>query len=143
MLTNAVTGGTGAHYYFNDGSSDLMRCVNGNGTWTGTGAIGYADADQALGSFPNTVRLSLDGVTPLTANVDDYTWPFTTIQNLYANTTVSATPIMQDLCTYASQPSRITAVNPNWSASCNMKHTKTSNFGGFVVNTNYHNANCN
>lgn len=143
MLQTAVTGGTGAHYYFNDGSSDLMRCVNGSGAWSGTGAIGYADADQSLGSYTNTVRLTLDGNQPLTANVDDYTWPFATIQNMYANTTVSATPIMQDLCTYASQPSKITLVNPNWSASCNMKHIKNSNFGGFIVNTNYHNANCN
>ncbi|MGC1456605.1 MAG: hypothetical protein WA946_15580 [Nitrospirota bacterium] len=144
MIQNAVTGGSGAHFYFNDGSSDLMRCVNGSGTWTGAGAIGYADADQVLGTtFPNTVRLTLDGISPITANVDDYSWPFTTIQNLYANTTVSATPIMQDLCTYASQPSTITSVNPNWSASCNMHRIKNSNFGGFVVNTKYHNANCN
>jgi ABC-type phosphate transport system substrate-binding protein len=150
LLKNAVTGGTSAHYYFNDGSSDMMRCVNGgtyNGvTWSGAGAVGYADADQAIGSgssYPVTSRLTLDGNTPTTANVDDYTYPFATIQNLYANTTVAGTNVMQDLCTFASQPSKITLVNPNWSASCNMKHIKNTNFGNFLTNTNYHNANCN
>jgi ABC-type phosphate transport system substrate-binding protein len=144
MLTTAVTGGTGAHYYFNDGASDELRCVNGSGTWSGTGAIGYADSDITLGTtFPNTVRIQLDGIDPTTDHMDDYSWAFATIQNMYADTTVSATDIMKDLCTYASQPSTITTVNPNWAASCNMKHIKNSNFSGFVVNTNYHNANCN
>jgi hypothetical protein len=147
----AVTGGL-SKIYFNDGSSDLMRCVNGSGSWTGSGAIGYADADQSLGSYPNVVRLTIDGVSPLGAQVDDYTHSFVSIQNMYASTTNAADPIYQDLCTYASQPSVIAAVNPNWSASCNMKRIKNSNFGNFVVNTTnnttypysgYHNNNCN
>jgi ABC-type phosphate transport system substrate-binding protein len=129
--------------YFNDGSSDLMRCVNGSGSWSGTGAIGYADSDQALTSYPNTSRITIDNVQPTTANVDDYTHSFTSIQNLYASTANAANNTMIDLCTYASQPSTITAVNPNWSASCNMKHIKNSNFSNWVDNPVYHNSNCN
>lgn len=149
MLVNAVTGGTSAHYYFNDGSSDMMRCVNGatfNGvTWSGVGAIGYSDADQVVGSgtYADSSRLSLDGTAPSTASVDDYSYPFATIENMYASNANAGTNTLIDLCTFASQPSVITAVNPFWSASCNSKHIKNSNFGNFVVNTNYHNTNCN
>ena len=134
----------GYHVFFNDGSSDEMRCINGSGTWSGTGAIGYADADQVLGTtYPNTARISLDGITPVRALTDDYTYGFTTVQNMYTSTTNAADNIYLDLCTYASQPSTITAVNPNWSASCNMKHIRNSNFSNFVVNSAYHNSNCN
>jgi hypothetical protein len=139
-----TTTSTGYKIFFNDGASDLMRCVNGiSGTWSGAGAIGYADADQSLSSYPNTARITYDNILPITANVDDYTHSFVSIQNLYASTTTAANNVFIDLCTYASQPSTITAVNPNWSASCHMKHIKNSNFGNFLTNAAYLNSNCN
>ncbi len=71
----------GYAYWFNDGSPDLLNCVNGvtSGTWTwGTVAnqplaIGYSDADQLVAAetdfngnastYPNIIRLSLNGVS--------------------------------------------------------------------------------
>jgi hypothetical protein len=152
MLQNALTVGT-SRVYFNDSTGDMVNCLNGTGTWTGAGAIGYMDADRDISTKPNIVRLTLDGNLPVTANIDDYTWPFDTIQNMYAlvsdvNGPAAVTPLLADICTYAGQPSTTAANNPYWSATCNMKHIKNSNFQNFISNlgtgpTSYHNANCN
>jgi hypothetical protein len=149
LPTIAVPAGT-SRIYFNDGSSDLLKCVDGVGTWTGSGAIGYADSDTGI-SGSHTGRLTIDGVAPTTTNVDDWSHAFTAIQRLYVSTTNAANPVYQDLCTYAGRPTTIAAVNPNWSATCNMKRIKDSLFGNFKVNTTnnttypfsgYHNNNC-
>lgn len=59
---NYLATGEMDNVYFNDGSGDEMKCVNGSGSWAGAGAIGYADADQDLSGYTNTNRLTVSGV---------------------------------------------------------------------------------
>ncbi|MEN6433425.1 MAG: hypothetical protein ABFD06_11250 [Smithella sp.] len=95
--------------YFNDGSSDMMKCVNGSGAWSGTGAIGYADSDQNLSSYPNVKRLQVYGVpTPLTdagikSAIVNGTYNFYGEQHLYG---VAPT---DSLCTFVGTPANLSA----------------------------------
>jgi hypothetical protein len=85
----------GTNFYFNDGSSDMMKCVNGSGSWSGAGAIGYADADQSLSSYANTVRTTLNGVTVSKNAIKYGNYNFYGLQQLYG--VAESDP----LCTFA------------------------------------------
>jgi hypothetical protein len=75
-LVTAETAG-GPNVYFNDGSSDEMNCINGI-----TGAVGYADADQA--NLANTVELTYNGVAATRANIRNGEYDnFWSVQNCY------------------------------------------------------------
>lgn len=113
-------------YYFNDGSSDEMKCVNGSGGWTGTGAIGYADADQVLGTtYPVTTRIALNGVTPSANTIAMGNYNFYGLQQLYG--VAAADP----LCTFAKNPANIT--NPLWVAKCKMNYERVNGCEAFPV----------
>ena len=73
--------------YFNDGSSDMMKCINGSGSWSGLGAIGYADADQSLSSYPNTKALKYNGEYGTRVNIRNGIYDFWSVQWLYENPT--------------------------------------------------------
>ena len=105
------------NFYHNDGSSDMMKCVNGSGAWTGTGAIGYADADQSLGSYPKTERIALNGVTPGEDTIKNGSYNFYGLQQLYGVAAADA------LCTFAGNPGNIT--NPLWVARCKMVYERS------------------
>ncbi|NLI81620.1 MAG: hypothetical protein GX443_08030 [Deltaproteobacteria bacterium] len=75
----------GPNVYFNDGSSDMMKCINGSGSWTGQGAIGYADADQSLSSYTNTKALKYNGEAPTRVNIRNGLYDFWSVQWLYEN----------------------------------------------------------
>jgi hypothetical protein len=79
-MANVESAG-GPDIWFNDGSSDEMNCVNQL-----AGAIGYADADQSTSSYPNTVRLNYNGVTPSADTIKNGEYDnFWTVQNCYYN----------------------------------------------------------
>ncbi len=143
LLTTQISGGTGYHAWFNDGSADMMNCVNGSGTWSGTGAVGFADVDQNLANYGNTTRLSLDNQIPYTPLTQTWTNPFMTIENVYVSLANSTNPLYLDICTYSDQPSTVEANNIYWAAQCHMQYVKQSNFSGWSINTNYQNSNCN
>ncbi|HEX8947716.1 MAG TPA: hypothetical protein VF790_02070 [Dissulfurispiraceae bacterium] len=109
------------HYYFNDGSSDLMKCINGSGTWTGAGAVGYADADQSLSSYTNTVQVTFNGVAPAKTNVQNGAYDFWTIENLY--TTTSTDPWLNALVAFSKDPAKI--ADAWYSSECCMIYTKS------------------
>ena len=109
--------GNGYSFYFNDGSADLMACVNG-----AAGGVGYADADQSLASYPNTHRVTYNGVDATKANITAGLYDFYTIQNLY-----TATPVptdMTNLCTFMSKPANNT--NPMYSTPCEMQYIRAN-----------------
>jgi hypothetical protein len=112
-------------FYFNDGSSDEMKCVNGSGAWTGAGAIGYADADQNLGSYANTRRIALNSVTPAAATIANGTYNFYGLQQLYGVEEGSA------LCDFAGNPDNI--INPLWVARCKMVFDRSNGCEAFPV----------
>jgi hypothetical protein len=87
------------NFWFNDGSSDLMKCVNNNLNIAGADyAVGYADADQDLSTFANVTRATYNGVVPNRVNIVNGLYDFYTTQNLYTVTPVPAD--MAALCTY-------------------------------------------
>ncbi len=103
-------------YYFNDGSTDMMRCVNGSGSWSGAGAIGYADADQILTSYPNTTQIALNGVVASAGAIAGGNYNFYSLQHLYGITDGSP------LCAFAKNPANI--ANPLWVAKCKMVYER-------------------
>jgi ABC-type phosphate transport system substrate-binding protein len=117
IVAQYVEGSTGTNFYFNDGSSDLMKCVNGSGSWTGAGAIGYADADQSLGSYTSTSRTALNGVAVSAAAIANGNYNFYGLQQLYG---ITAT---DPLCTFASDSGNIT--NPLWVSADDMVFQRT------------------
>ncbi|NWF55109.1 MAG: substrate-binding domain-containing protein, partial [Syntrophaceae bacterium] len=79
-LPNATAPASTYAQWFNEGSSDMMRCVNGNwwvsgsGTCSGSGqslgAIGYADADQTISAYSNVYGpVKYNGYKPLAQNI--------------------------------------------------------------------------
>jgi periplasmic binding family protein len=73
-------------YWYNDSSTDLMNCVDGQITGgTGSrgdiGAIGYADADQT--NKTNTVGIKYNGVAPSRQAIRNGWYDFYTNQQLY------------------------------------------------------------
>ncbi|HVP79226.1 MAG TPA: hypothetical protein VMV04_15170 [Thermodesulfobacteriota bacterium] len=132
-------------YYFNDGSSDMMKCVNGapgptNGlTWSGTGAIGYADADQVVGTgtYASTHRLTLNGVAPSRANVINRSYPpFWTPQNMYVTPADAANAALIDLCNHAVNPKNVHRNNAYWAPTCAFPEIPVSLYSPWVYNVN-------
>lgn len=83
LLTAQSVGTGGARsIYFNDGTGNEMDCINGIGSWTGLGAIGYADADRA--NKANTVGpLNYQGFAPSRVNIRNGRYDFWTLEWLY------------------------------------------------------------
>ena len=104
--------GVSPETYFNNGSSDLMRCVGGGGgktgydSWSGIGAVGYADADKVK-MTPGTstykadygyVRLmSYMGEYPNDETVKNGLYDFWSAQWLYYNSTETETNPVSDI----------------------------------------------
>jgi hypothetical protein len=115
----------GPTIYFNNGSGDEMNCVNGSGAWSGDGAVGYADADQAgsLGSYPDTVVLKYNGEVANRVNIRNGVYDnFWSNQQLYFRT---RTAWIDNLCTYAADPTKVPASKANyWATVCEMNYEK-------------------
>ena len=110
------------HYYFHDSSADMMKCINGSGTWMGPGAVGYASADQNLSTYSLTAQVTFNGVAPTKTNVQNGAYDFWTIGHLY--TTTSTDQWLNALVTYARNPAHITT--PGYSSECCMIYTKNA-----------------
>jgi ABC-type phosphate transport system substrate-binding protein len=120
--------GNGYSFYFNDGSSDLMACVNGN-----AGGVGYADADQGLSSYPNVKAVTYNGVAPTKANITNGLYDFYTVQNLY--TATPTTPDMTSLCSFMKNPANN---NNAWYANaCEMRYIRADDGSYSTVNPDF------
>ncbi|KFO68221.1 hypothetical protein ER57_05575 [Smithella sp. SCADC] len=110
--------------YFNDGSSDMMKCVNGYDNWLGTGAIGYADADQTVGTgtpYPNTSRIQLNGV-PYTLNFANMKAAMVNGQyNFYGAQHLYGVAPTDPICTFLANPDNYSAP---FAAACEMTYTR-------------------
>jgi hypothetical protein len=116
----------GPDIYFNDGSSDMMRCINGSGAWAGTGAIGYADADQVVGtgsSYTSTSRIKLNGV-PSTLNHANMKAAMVNGQyNFYGAQHLYGVAPTDPLCTFLGNPNNYSAP---FAAACEMTYTRNN-----------------
>jgi len=88
-IANTETAGS---IWFNQGSSDMMKCINGNSTASTNGsligAIGYADADQAIGAAKisqNVKQLKYNGFYPTRTAIRNGLYDFYTNAWLYTN----------------------------------------------------------
>lgn len=99
----------GPTVWFNDGSSDETKCVAGSGLWSGTGAIGYADADQATSA--TMVRLQYNGEDASRINIRNGRYDFWTKEWMYENPAAPAYaqthPYVSAMMTYAANPASI------------------------------------
>jgi len=131
---NTITEEIPGMIYFNQGSTDEMKCVNGNTTATPSGsligAIGYADADQAIGvsgKSQNVRQLKYNGVYPTRAAIRNGQYDFYTNAWLYTNPAndPSVNALAEVLVTFAQQPENVPASKANyWAAVAEMKYNR-------------------
>lgn len=119
--------------WFNDGSSDMMRCINGATTVSTTYAIGYADADQLAGTknYPNVHALKYQGVEPRRWTIRNGTYSFWSSQQMYEDPLepnyAVTNPVIAKLVAFASAPANMPATKADyWATAEEMKVTKTS-----------------
>ncbi|HET6516145.1 MAG TPA: substrate-binding domain-containing protein [Thermodesulfovibrionales bacterium] len=125
------------NYWFNDGTPDMMNCVNNTGSVSGDYAVGYADADRP--NLANTVRITYNGVQATRENIENGLYDFWTIENLY---TVSPRPAdMQAVCDYYSVCGHNT--NTYYNTLSQMKWTKTTDQSYLSRRTQCCDKNCN
>ncbi|MBN1906200.1 MAG: hypothetical protein JW927_14000 [Deltaproteobacteria bacterium] len=150
-----VLDGIAPAIYFNDGSSDMMRCVGGAGNrsgydpYTGVGAVGYADGDKVIMSdgtlpAPNNIAgeyhdaanygdvklMTWQGEMPTRSNIVNGVYDFWAAQWLYASPADSgAGSLVRALDAYASNPENIPASKAAfWAAQGEMKVEKFTDF---------------
>ncbi len=129
------------YIYFNQGSGDEIKCVNGNSDANPTGAligaIGYADADQAVNDQTTTTsqnvrQLKYNGYYPTRTAIRNGQYDFYTNAWLYTNNDATdANNIANDatngLIAYAQKPANVPSTKANyWAAKTEMKFNRGS-----------------
>lgn len=140
------------YIYFHTGSSDLMACVNVNGsgkypTATTTHmAVGYADADASainpitgVYPYPKAVTLAYEGVMPTKVGITNGTYAFWSQQWIYENPADlnygTLAPIQQKMMDFASDPANMpVGKQAVWAAASELKVTKASDTSLPVMN---------
>jgi hypothetical protein len=128
--------------WFNQSTTDEIKCINGNTSTSPTGsligAIGYADADQAIGVATisqNVKQLAFNGVYPTRSAVRNGLYEFYTAAQLYTNRAVAVNAIAEDLITYTQNPANIPAAKANyWATASEMNYLRASDaaYPGFT-----------
>jgi hypothetical protein len=144
-LTDEAAG----QFWFNQGASDEIKCINGNSTALPDGptypadaavaAIGYADADQAVGvakTSQNVKQLKFNGQYPTRTAIRNGQYDFYTNAWLYTNPangtnypgmSTSVNSIAADMVTYAQDPANVPASKANyWAAVSEMKYNRAA-----------------
>lgn len=128
LVTTEDTGADGYTVYFNDGSGDEMKCIDGGTYWTGGAAVGYSDSDQAIGTetgsaYPNTVRLTYNGESAGRVAIRNGRYDFFTnewaLWNKQAPQFSKTDPFVQSLLTYAANPANMPSAAGFWGAAKN------------------------
>lgn len=119
----------GPTVWFNDGSTDEMKCVNQL-----SGAIGYADADQSLTSYPNTSAVKYQGASGTRVNIRNGIYDFWANQWLYypgleapvvEPNYATTHPVFEDMAAYASDPANIPSTKARfWATADEMAYGK-------------------
>ncbi len=121
--------------WFNEGSTDLIKCVNGNTTSATNGsligAIGYADSDQAVGvagTSQNVVPVKYNGAFGTRYNVRNGNYDFWSTQWVYENTGRTSSlqrPVVDGLMAFASDPANIPSTKAKfWATKDEAKFAK-------------------
>lgn len=143
--SDPVTLGLQPVTYFNDGSSDLMRCVGGGSIdgYDGIGAVGYADSDKVImdppitGEYHNAkygdVKLmTWQGEAAVKANIVNGKYDFWSAQWLYSapNEPDAVANLVTALAAFASNPTNLALSGKGdyWAAQDEMKVEKVNDF---------------
>lgn len=139
---NTAAAEVAGQIYFNQGSGDQIKCINGNSTATPTGsvvgAIGYADADQPIGvanTSQNVKQLKYNGFYPTRSAIRNGLYDFYTNAWLYTNPANGSVvnTLGADLVTFAQDPANVPASKANyWAATGEMKFNRSAD-GGYPV----------
>ena len=131
---NTATTEAPGQIYFNQGSTDLIKCVNGATTATPKGsligAIGYSDADQATGTADvsqNVKLIKYNGFYPTRSAIRNGLYDFYTNAWLYTNPAngVTVNTLGSDLITFAQDPANVPSSKANyWAAVGEMKYNR-------------------
>jgi ABC-type phosphate transport system substrate-binding protein len=127
---NIATAETPGFIWFNQGSSDEIKCVNGATTATPNGsligAIGYADADQATGvanTSQNVIPVKYNGQFGTRTALRNGQYDFFTNAWLYTNG--PTTGVAAELVAFAKDPANVPASKINyWAAQDEMKFNR-------------------
>lgn len=133
---NIATAEVAGNVYFNQGSGDEMKCINGNATATPNGAlvgaIGYADGDQPVGVAnvsQNVSQLKYNGFYPTRTAIRNGQYDFYSDAWLYTNPANSATAngLAADLVAFAQDANNVPASKANyWAAQGEMKYNRAT-----------------
>jgi ABC-type phosphate transport system substrate-binding protein len=145
--------------YFNDGSSDMMRCIKENGGQSTTefGAIGYADADQcgdsgvctALGPVTiggvtftdyGATLIAYQGALPTKSNIANGVYDFWSTQWLYlcAGSSSDQAAWAGNLCAFASDPENMPDSKAAWwPTASEMRVNKAGDFAPVLPGSNW------
>jgi len=121
--------------YFNDGSSDMMKCITGNKGVTSPYAIGYADADQLEGGSAYAAFAygpKYNGFSPTRVNIRNGLYDWFSAQWMYMNPAEAAPnkAVVTDLVAFAANPANIPSTKANyWAAQDEMTWFKDSDLG--------------
>ncbi len=134
--SNIATAEVPGQIYFNQGSTDEIKCINGATTASPNGsligAIGYADADQTVGTAnvsQNVKQLKYNGFYPTRTAIRNGQYDFYTNAWMYTNPANAATVnnLAADLISYAQEPSNVPASKANyWAAVGEMKYNRAA-----------------
>lgn len=117
--------------FFNDGSSDLVRCVKAF-----SGAVGYADYDKCKdpSSDPDSKCYKVDqmtyqGVEGVASKIRNGQYEFWAAQYLYYKDADPANSIVKQLIQYTESSDRLPeSKKPFWSSTYDMKWSKSDDF---------------
>lgn len=117
--------------YFNDGSDDEVNCISGSGTWTGAGAIGYADSDHA--TTATMVRLTYNGEAATRENIRNGSYDFFTKAWMYEDPAAAnyakTHPYVLSIMTTAGNPAKVPASMADyWATTAEMVYMKTNDW---------------
>ena len=114
--------------YFNDGTGDMLACLNGQ-----TGAIGYADSDKgdftshAVTGYANVKAIKYQGEYASRDAIKNGRYDFWTNEWAYKDSTYADSAFMTSLLTFAADPTKIPSSKVNfWAVQNEMKYEKAT-----------------
>ena len=127
--------------YFNDGSSDEMRCVGGGSidNYDGIGAVGYADSDKVVmdpstgeyhaSKYGDVKLMTYMGEEAIKRNIVNGKYDFWSAQWLYSNETGATKALIDALVVFASDPSNLPGSKADyWASQTEMNVEKSSDY---------------
>lgn len=121
---------------FNDGSSDMMKCIDQNGgeSTATAGAVGYADSDYCAASpskCTNVDSMTYNGAQPVKENITNGVYSFWSHQYLFEclGLTQAEKDLVKDLYDFAKLPANLPAAKASyWATESELNVTKANDF---------------